>query len=395
MTYPYLGNITIDTTIHNSGGTRWTIALGAFAASTERLYIPAYDANLKWARMLPFDFDGNKKLDEVFQLPLTPGTIYGGATFYNGQIWVVTDEQREDSYVGCIRRFTLQGEAAPGIGLPWMYGTPKDFQPLGITLKNNLIYVVTRRTGWFQGTKLNNDVRVERYDAQGNYEGSHKLDISNARPAGLVNDGTDFYDVDVNDRTLEGYDNDFGQTIKTYHLNSANLHPRGVAYNGASIGVLDIAASESKVFFYGQKIKPDPGTHPITPITPSGDGTHKGSTVTRRYRQYERAQGFTKNYDVIRLHQNDVDYDEIVSNQVMYIESTVRHLDAYEAHNRLFESLAFQTFVPKYTQPGLQVDDLIVPVFEGANLPTERFRILGFIEAGNGRAQMIQTERIG
>ena len=443
---PLLKQFPIDISIPDIDDEDFEIFPGAIATSPTRIYIPATSQEHGLARMLVYDYGGNdldipgeRKLDEEFKLTFTEGINYGGATWYNGEIWVVSDEDKENSFIGCVERYSPEGVKGSGIGLPWMWGYEL-FQALGITVEDNSFYILTKRTGWFDDVKLNNQYQIERYNGSGEFEEVFSLGPENDNPVGLTDDGDDdnpdsnlLYVGDITDNKTYTYDKliinsdqDFtfeellfdgvGNTIEDGVGNTIegveDIGIYGIGYNGASFSVLRIidpsSFNDPRIFIYG--------TGNVLPEDPILSDIYDSETlVYRRNKQFGNIGRYAETFLVFR----STDFDTPITTgqdkfknldppqngiEIMLWSSHVE-TGGENTENQLFERLNYVKFISRHTLPNLKTGDQIVSIPDPTKIPKSgqedkrrqievRFEILGFKEAANGYTQTIFAQRI-
>ena len=408
---------------------------GAIATSPTRIYIPATSQEHELARMLVYDYGGNdleipgeRKLDEEFKLTFTKGINYGGATWYNGEIWVVSDEDKENSFIGCVERYSPEGVKGSGIGLPWMWGYEL-FQALGITVEDNSFYILTKRTGWFDDVKLNNQYQIERYNGSGEFEEVFPLGPGNDNPVGLTDNEELLYVGDITDNKSYAYSNMILDSDEDFTFDNENINEHGIGYNGASFSVLRIIDSNSlndpRIFIYGTGL--------VIPEDPILSDVYDSETlVYRRNKQFGNIGRYAETFKVFRppdlnnaiTRGQDKFINLILDGQGNTIEdgqgntiipgSLKIEIMLWSSHvevggentdNQLFDRLNYVKFISRHTLPNLKTGDQIVSIPDPTKIPKPgekdkrrkievRFEILGFKEAANGYTQTIFAQRI-
>ena len=463
-----LKKFAIDTSFDpdNPDSPYYNIAPGAIATSPNRIYIPATNQKEEVSRMLVYDYggndldtDGQRKLSEEFYLSFTRGVVYGGSTWYNGEIWTVTDEQKENRFIGCVERYSESGVKNGAFSLPWMWGY-EEFIPLGITVEQNLIFILTKRTGWLNGQKLEKSYQIEKYNTNGDLEDIFKLQIGNKNPVGLTDTELCLYVGDASDNKLYGYDNKisldeekildgagnsiedgYGNTLSTilgsFDFELGNFISHGIGFNGESFGILKVEQGildgagnsiedgcgnlissniEPYIFIYryrdGNIIFDEDGDDDDGIIEKDGAVDHRTSLISRLNRQFGNIGKYGKKMSVVRLDENDIDFDicEWIINGAsedkitFYFGPAADFLTASNLENEIFGTLDFFKFIPQRTLPGLRKGDLIVgrekvedsnDYIELSSLPATRFQIVGFRESANGHTQTIYCQRVG
>ena len=351
---------------------------------------------------------GERQYDEEFRLPFTEGIIYGGATYYDGNLWVVSDEQIENEIIGCIEKYNLSGEKESGIGLPWVWDH-KLFEPLGLTIEESNFYVLTKRTGWFQNQKLNNDYYIERYNSSGDYQDNYRLSDENANPIGLTDDSSRnniesnlIYIGDLTDNKLYSYDDLISGQDDDIGLETESEKIHGIGYNGASFGILRYRNPDNdirpEIFIYGSgNLIP----YEDIEVIPEDDDIQ--SLVRRRRKQFKSPK-YSTTFSIIRFGSDLLGFERVESNtkgkevyseEKMFYSADVSFLDSMDSESLLDDrSKRYVTFIPEYTLVGLKVEDVITFPFEGSELPSLKFKITGFKEAANGYVQTILAEDI-
>ena len=367
----------------------YVISPGSIAASPTRIYIPAINSDIESARMIVYDYGGNdlningeRKKSEEFRLKYTEGIIYGGATWYNGGIWIVSDEQVESEFTGCVEEYSTDGKKVQNFSLPWMWGF-KLFQCLGITVEKNSFYILTKRVGWFDNEELkesfSNTYHIERYNINGVFEEKCPLnDINN--PVGLTDDETQLFTISIDENKTYSYNKDNNPLTEDFGLDSDNNPAHGIGYNSASFSVLK-NSDPYRVFIYGDgNVIPD-NTDPIA--------IHGASLVYDFYQQFASIAPYSRKYDIQRMNRV-VEEDLEKFPMEMYFGSAVDFLTSTNLENKIFKNVDYLKFIPQYTIPALEIGDII---FETDNT-TKRFEIIDLKEGADGKTQTIYGQRI-
>lgn len=440
------------------------ISPGSIAVSSDRIYLPAKNEEECVSRMFVFDYisdlinDSERRIEEEeFKLPFIEGIVYGGAAYYNEEIWIVSDEQIENKLTGCLERYTLSGEQGDGIGLPWMWGFKK-FEALGLTVELNSFYILTKRAGWFSGEKLGKELivdgqekivgeyRIEKYDALGEYEKSFKLDDSNSKPIGLTDSQKcKIYELDsegnkiliketpiifagnIPSNKLYPYDIEIKiiDDIKDWlifrdkddmNVDVNNIH--GIGFNEGRFSVLQNNSDNNsyKIFIFDQDpnivcdieedIKINPYSASIT--------TRSNEVYIDNNNSDEDNTGFTGWFQIFKEGSEDpkqtckpedtnpdLSKRSLPSEIKMYFASAADFLSPTVLQHGLFRSVDHIKFIPEYTIPGLETGDIIRPTRGNKKRNNQRdgipdtwqFEITDFKEGGNV-FQIIFTKRI-
>ena len=409
----------------------YVISPGSIATSPTRIYIPAINTGIESSRMIIYDYGGNdlntngeRKEPEEFRLKYTEGIIYGGATWYNGGIWVVSDEQVESEFTGCVENYSVEGQKIQSFGLPWMWGY-EDFKCLGITVEKNFFYILTKRIGWFDNEELkeskSNTYHIEKYNINGNFERKYRLHTSNADPIGLTDNEINLVVGDKEDNQAYYYDDminllseDLNFVPDTDNPGLDNSPEHGIGYNGASFSVLRDSIPY-RVFIYGDgNVIPDGSIQPIN--------RHGDSLVTRVNEVFSSLGQYGRNYKIENKEngefyewaypKNDDKEGEVFESIEMYQGSAVDFLTSTNLENKVFKNVDYLKFIPQYTLPGLKLGDIIVDdghdrnqdgnrnnttegnMFDDPPITSNRFEIIDFKEVANGQLQVIFAQRI-
>ena len=394
----------------------YAISPGSIATGPRQIYIPAINPTEEKARMLVYDYggndlntDGERKESEEFRLKYTEGIVYGGATWYNNQIWIVSDEQVENEFTGCVEAYSTDGKKVQNFSLPWMWGFSL-FQCLGITVEKNSFYILTKRVGWFDDEELkesfSNTYHIERYNINGVFEEKCLLNNIN-NPVGLTDNENQLFTVGIEENKTYSHNKDNNSLTEGFGLVPGNNPAHGIGYNRASFSVLK-NSNPYRVFIYGDgNVIPD-DTDSTQPVDP-----HSASLVTKVNQVFGSLGKYGRNYR-IEGHQWDypVDPGYKLKSVQMYQGSAVDFLTSTNLENKLFKSTDYLKFIPQYTLPGLNLGDIIVddgyyssdpndPNYNSDSdpdycppVPDWKFEIIDFKEIANGQFQAIYAQRI-
>ena len=437
------------------------ISPGSIATGPNRIYIPAKSDTE--SKMFVFDYgcdentgldngeNGKRIIDEEFELPFTRGISYGGATYYSKKIWVVSNEQIENKFMGCIEAYDPEskprGKKTQGITLPWMWGA-KEFQVLGITIEDGNFYILTKRRGWIKEKERKGDYKIEWYDTGGNLKQSYdSFNIvkypyqTNLTPIGLTDKNMLFFIGDIDNNKAYSYDNEFLLNNREYLLGNQDFildnqdfdfednntlnnnlisttptdqnkgNPHGIGYNGASFSVLRYPNLLISIYTEDTKDGKNNKICSIDDIDPIGQISHGASLVTDENKQFsglgkygrqfkiESSEGVLKQWKRNRNKDNET----IENKMVMLFGPSVDFLTSTNLESGLFKSVDYVKFIPQYTFPGLELGDIIIPDEDIPESNSSReiletdtkFEIIDFKEGGSGRIQTIYTKRIG
>lgn len=377
----------------------YTVSPGSIAVAPKNIYIPVTSQAQQKGRLLVYDYDGMRQNDKEFDLDYTSGISYGGATYYNGQVWVVSDEQIDERFAGCIEIYDpIQKVKVSNIGLDWLTGH-EEFQCLGITVEQNKIYVLSKRTGWVNRQQVSEKYLVEHYTPEGDWIGYSDLNSNNPEPIGLADDENELFVCDVPGNKAYSYKakeqkNDFlSDGTKDFNLDPGNIKCHGIGYNGIAFIVLRYYDLNNQVspaiFIYGD-------TDIMPPFDPDG---HSSSVTTGIYKQFEslcdefdrkfsvlsKGSSIPKEWNIEGKTEQDIQ---------MYFKTSADFLTASNLESRAFGSLVYFDFIPQYTLPGLIEGDVIVDADQDSSAKS-RYEIVGFYESGNGNYQKIIARKVG